>query len=75
MKSISWHVVAVALTTLLGTAIIGLVGVVWAQGSEIAVQKERVDGLKQTIIEMRESLEKRLDKIDAKLEAHGEKDK
>lgn len=68
--SMNWKPIAVALGTLLVTAIIGLVSVVWAQSSEIAIQKERTDALRADIADMRASIEKKLDRIEGRLDQH-----
>lgn len=75
MRNVSWEAVTVGLVSLLGAAIIGLVSVVWGQQSELSVQRERVDALKTSIVDMRESLEKKLDRIDEKLATHLEREK
>jgi hypothetical protein len=72
MKNISWQVMAIAFAVLIGSGIVGLVGVVWAQGSELATQKERVEGMRGDIADMRASIEKKIDKLDDKLGKHME---
>jgi hypothetical protein len=69
-KFISWEVCTIAFAVLFGSACVGLVSVVWGQQSEIATQKERVDGLKADIADMRASVEKKIDKLDMKMDAH-----
>ena len=66
----NWKTIACALGMLLGTAIIGLVSVVWGQSSDLATQKERVDGLRADIQDMRTAIEKKLDKIDSRIDQH-----
>lgn len=70
MKFITWKICCIALCVLFGSACVGLVSVVWGQSNELATQKERVDGLKADIADMRLSVEKKLDKMDLKLDAH-----
>ena len=72
MKNISWEAISIAFAVLLGSGIVGLVGVVWAQGNELAVQKERVEGMRGDIADMRASIEKKIDKLDDKLGKHME---
>jgi tRNA(Phe) wybutosine-synthesizing methylase Tyw3 len=64
----NWKVIACALGTLSLTAIIGLVSVVWANTGRITVQEERVDGLRKDIAEMRAALEKKLDRLEDRLD-------
>ena len=67
-KFITWEVIAVAFAVLFGSACIGLVSVVWGQQTEIATQKERVDGLRSDLMEIRATIEKKLDRIELKLD-------
>ena len=69
-KFISWEVAAIALCCLLGSACVGLVSVVWGQQTEIATQKERVDGLRSDIADLKATIEKKLDRIEAKMDLH-----
>ena len=66
----NWKVVACALGSLSAFAIIGLVSVVWAHEGDIAMQKERVDGLRCDIAQMRAAIEKKLDRIEDRLNQH-----
>ena len=66
----NWKVVACALGSLSAFAIIGLVSVVWAHEGDIAMQKERVDGLRCDIAQMRDAIEKKLDRIEDRLNQH-----
>ena len=66
----TWKVTACALAALAGFAIIGLVSVVWAHEGDIAMQKERVDGLRSDIADMRAAIEKKLDRIEDRLNQH-----
>lgn len=70
MSGISWRMTTLALVALLGSACIGLVSVVWGQNFELATQKTRVDSLTAQISEFRESVEKKLDKLDVRLDEH-----
>ena len=49
----NWKVVACAFGLLIGSAIVGLVGVVWAQGTAQATTDARVESLEQRIEQLR----------------------
>ncbi|HUX31378.1 MAG TPA: hypothetical protein VMV78_12270 [Thiobacillus sp.] len=66
----TWKVTACALAGLAGFAIIGLVSVVWAHEGEISIHRERVDGLRSDIADMRAAIEKKLDRIEDRLNQH-----
>lgn len=66
----NWKIVACSLSTLCGFALIGLVSAVWGQSSELAAQRERVDGLRCDIAQMRDAIEKKLDRIEDRLNQH-----